>query len=208
MQQEISLFPLADFEAGFTADDWETPDDVACRMAGLVRPSDLRILEPAAGSGQIAKYLPSGSFCCEIKSNRVALGQKKAPQCHWKQYDFFTLAIELIRLNEKNEARYGCDVIITNPPFSKAIEFIEQGLTLLNRDNSNARLLYLLPIDFCSSIKRGMAFKALDCHVYHEYRIMNRIAYIRGGKSVKGRQIYDAVFDIRPGRKPGAISFL
>ena len=79
---------------------------------------------------------------------------------------------------------------------------------LLNRNNPDARLLYLLPVDFCSSVERGQAFQALDCHIYHEYRILNRVAYIRDGKAYKGRQIYDAVFDIRPGNQTGAISFL
>jgi hypothetical protein len=46
-----------------------------------------------------------------------------------------------------------------------------------------------LAVDFCSSVERGQAFQALDCHIYHEYRILNRVAYIRDGKAHKGRQI-------------------
>ena len=208
MAHEISLFPLGDYEADFTSDDWETPDEVAERMAALIQPSDRRILEPAAGTGCLAKFLPPGTFCCEIKHHRVEVGRRKAPHCHWKHYDFFDLALGLTLLNELGESWQGCDVIITNPPFSKCIEFIEQGLKLLNRNNPNARLLYLLPINFCCSIKRGKAFQSLDCHIHHEHRIMNRVAYIRDGRPVKRRQIYDAVFSIKPGRNLGAVSFL
>ncbi len=86
MYRQISLFPLPDIETDFTLDDWETPDDVASSMAALVKTSDgrganrlrhRRVLEPAAGSGQIAQFLPTGSLCCEIKPHRVALGNRK-----------------------------------------------------------------------------------------------------------------------------------
>lgn len=208
MHHQISLFPLQNLETDFTADDWETPDNVASSMAALVKTSDRRVLEPAAGSGQIAQFLPTGSNCCEIKPYRVSLGRQKAPQCHWIQADFFELDLESPLLGNSNQASQGYDLIITNPPFSRCIEFLELGLKLLNRNNPQARLLYLLPVDFCSSVERGQALRALDCHIHHEYRILNRVAYLRDGKAYKGRQIYDAVFDIRPGTQSGAISFL
>lgn len=86
-----------------------------------------------------------------------------------------------------------------NPPFSLAIEFIDQGLKLLNKDNPNARLLQELPIDFGCSIKRGTALATLDCHIHHVYWVLDRIAYIREGIPIKGRQCYDSLFEIRPG---------
>lgn len=208
MHHQISLFPLQDIEADFSADDWETPDDVASSMAALVKTSDLRVLEPSAGSGQIAQFLPTGSLCCEIKPQRVALGKQKAPHCHWIKSNFFELDLESPLFSNPEQASQGYDLIITNPPFSHCIDFLQLGLKLLNRNNPDARLLYLLPVDFCSSVERGQAFQALDCHIYHEYRILNRVAYLRDGKAYKGRQIYDAVFDIRPGNQSGAISFL
>jgi hypothetical protein len=200
MNHQISLFPLPGFEADFTPDDWETPDDIAQRMASLIQPDDRRILESAAGRGRLAKYLPSGSFCCEIKPLRVESGRFNAPHCHWLGGDFMIYPFEQL-LNK-------WDLIITNPPFSQCVQFIERGLELLDRENPSARLLYLLPVDFCSSVERGRAFQKLDCHIHHEYRILNRVAYIRDGKPVKGRQIYDGVFDIRPTQLIGAVSFL
>jgi hypothetical protein len=47
-------------------------------------------------------------------------------------------------LSTFEELEHGFDLIVTNPPFSLAIQFIEQGLRLLDKDNPNARLLYLL----------------------------------------------------------------
>lgn len=208
MHHQISLFPLQDIETDFSADDWETPDDIASSMAALIKTSDRRVLEPAAGSGQIAQFLPPGSRACEIKPHRVALGRQKAPHCHWLQADFFSLNLESPPLSDIEQLSQGYDLIITNPPFSQCIQFLKLGLKLLNTNNPDARLLYLLPVDFCSSVERGQAWKALECHIHHEYRILNRVAYIRDGKAHKGRQIYDAVFDIRPGNQTGAISFL
>lgn len=208
MHDQISLFPLQNIETDFTADDWETPNDVASSMAALVKTSDLRVFEPAAGFRQIAQFLPPGIFCCEIKPYRVSLGRRKAPNCHWIQSDFLKLDLESLLFSNPDQANQGYDLIITNPPFSQCIEFLQQGLKLLNRNNPHARLLYLLPVDFCSSVERGQAFQALDCHIYHESRILNRVAYLRDGKAYEGRQIYDAVFDIRPGNQSGAISFL
>lgn len=155
MHHQISLFPLQNLETDFSADDWETPSDVASSMAALVKTSDRRVLEPAAGSGQIAQFLPPGSLCCEIKPHRVALGKHIAPQCHWLQADFFSLNLESLPLSDIEQLSQGYDLIITNPPFSHCIEFLQQGLKLLNRNNLQVRLLYLLPVDFCSSVERG-----------------------------------------------------
>lgn len=207
-QQQISLFPLLDYEADFTPDCWETPDEIAQRIATLVLPSDRRIMEPAAGTGQIAQYLPDGSFCCEIKPNRLQSLKLKAPHCHAIQADFLSLRLDIPLLNEFDCDYQGFDLIVTNPPFSLAIEFLTQGLRLLNKDNPQARLLYLLPIDFGCSIKRGTALATLECHIHHVYWIRDRIAYIRDGIPIKGRQCYDGVFEIRPSKQTGAISYL
>ena len=71
MHEQISLFPRSKFLADFTPDCWETPSLVAQKMAALITKSDRRVIKPAAGTGQIAQYLPTGSFCCEIKPNRL-----------------------------------------------------------------------------------------------------------------------------------------
>jgi hypothetical protein len=61
----------------------------------------------------------------------------------------------------------------------------------------------LLPCDVFQSKARGDYFKRLDCHIHHRYLIQGRVAYLKNGVAVSGRQISDCVYDIRPG-KPGA----
>lgn len=184
--QQLTLFPETQFD--WTTDDWQTPTDLAKKIAGLVTDSDRVILEPAAGSGQIAQFLPQGSWCVESNLQRVAQGKLKAPQCRWIN-DSFLNQIELFP-----------DLIIGNPPFSQKWKFIEWGLEILNPCNDEARILFLLPIDFNCGIASGNYWSKLDCYIHHEYRIQNRVAYLdSNGKPQTGRQIYDAVFDIRSG---------
>lgn len=123
MHQQISLFPLSKFLADFTPDCWETPSVVAQKMAALITKSSRRVMEPAAGTGQISQYLPTGSFCCEIKPNRLQHLKLKASHCHAIQADFLCLAWDTPPLSEFSQLKQGFDLVITNPPFSLAIEF-------------------------------------------------------------------------------------
>jgi predicted RNA methylase len=125
---QSSLFPdhVPDAHSGydlddFTSDDWETPDPVALKIASLVLPTDKRIIEPAAGTGQIAKFLPTRSNprvkAIELKPGRCTLGAQKAPNCDWYNEDFFSLA----RQFEAEQTRF--DLFTGNPPFSLGMKF-------------------------------------------------------------------------------------
>ena len=177
---------------------WETPPEIARKMAALLTDKDLAILCPAAGRGNIAQQIKVGLlptkqvrsvYAVEVNPHRVADGKTLAPRVLWDCVDF--LAIPSVPLY---------DAVLENPPFSLAIEFIERSLLWLNPANPEARLLYLLPGDFFASQERCDQFEALDCHIRHRYRIRDRVAYIKEGVQVKGRMIYDCVFDIRPGK--------
>jgi hypothetical protein len=170
----------------WTSDCWESPPEIARKMAGLLQDDEHVILEPAAGRGNIVRHIPIGPlsweqdrgvFAIELNPNRVAEGRLLAPKAVWKQGDFLTM-----------ESSPEVDVVIANPPFSLALQFIERSL------------LYLLPGDCFASQERCDQFEALDCHIHHRYRIRDRVAYIKEGVQVKGRMIYDCVYDIRPGK--------
>ena len=94
-QHQISLFELPNIDADFTPECWETPDHIAQKISTLVQRGDRLIMEPAAGSGQIAQYLPPGSFCCEIKPLRVQSLKLKAPHCLALQADFLSLRLDI-----------------------------------------------------------------------------------------------------------------
>jgi hypothetical protein len=195
--QQLALFP--EVEPEWTSDDWQTPNEIASLMAKLVKPSDRFILEPAAGKGQIAKYLPFGTFCVEINEQRFVSGYKNTLHCHWLNSNFF---------DEYYLCHVGYDLIISNPPFSKCVEFVERSLCLLNPDNPESRILFLLPLDWNCSKERGNAWRKLNAHIHHIHQIMGRVAYLdASGVPQTKRQCVDAVFEIRPG-KGGVVSYL
>lgn len=203
----------------FTNDDYETPSWLAKAMANLVLPTDKQILEPFAGSGQIAKYLPSDRSveCVELKYSRFLQGKNNAPWCEWENGCFFN-----------DIATWGCDLIVTNPPFSKCVEAVAKSLRLLN-GNSNSRLLFLMPLDWNCSQSRAKAWDTLDAHIHHIYPIADRVDYLKegipmskcqkiiqgvpqfkNGKALmnSGRQCYDAIFDIRLGKQNSASTLI
>ena len=203
----------------FTNDDYETPSWLAKAMANLVLPTDKQILEPFAGSGQIAKYLPSDRSveCVELKYSRFLQGKNNAPWCEWVNGCFF------------NDVSNTCfDLIITNPPFSLCVEAVAKSLELLN-DSPSSRLLFLMPLDWNCSQGRSKAWDTLDAHIRHVYPIADRVDYLKegipmskqqkflngvpqfkNGKPVmnSGRQCYDAIFDIRLGKQNSASTLI
>ncbi len=209
VEPEISL--------DWNTDMWQTPDEIASLMAQLVLPTDQRILEPAAGTGQIIKFLPKhiDLWAVEINYARVREQIKVGGLMHqldrtWdiQHYDFLGKACEPDFLKKYSDW-VGFDLIITNPPFSKCMEFLQRSLALLNTNNPQARLIFLLPLDWNCSKARGAHWQQLNAHIHKEYRIMGRVAFLDGeGVPRSRRQCSDAVFDIRPGRVESAVSYL
>lgn len=198
---QLSLFsPVQGEDADWTADDWQTPDNVAQSMANLVTQADDLILEPCAGNGQIVKFLPSDRVVANELNQRRYQNGSTTPAKAWLNQDFLTTEIP-------HQGEY--DLVITNPPFSLCCEFIAKGLAVLNKDNPEARLLFLLPLDWNCPLGRSRDWSSLDAHIYHEYRIKGRVAYLdHTGTPQSRRQCSDAVFDIRPGKKQGAVTYL
>lgn len=199
--QQLSLFDDQSATA-WSNDDWQTPDNVAQAMTKLVKDSDRTILEPCAGSGQIAKFLPHNrkAICLEVNPDKVKHGTMNAPYCGWINANFF---------DDSYRLENSFDLIVGNPPFSSCVEFIARSLPLLNIGNSDARILFLLPLDWNCSHGRASHWKKLDAHIHHVHRWEGRISYLdANGVPQKRRQVCDAVFDIRPGKSNAAVSYL
>ena len=220
---QLELFKSSGVSDDFTPDDYETPDRIARSMANLVTPTDKCILEPFAGTGQIAKFLPSDRdvICNEIKRSRFSQGTNSAASGKWLNEDYFASP-------SLPNSHY--DLIISNPPFSLCLEAIERSLLLLNSANTEARIIFLMPLDWNCSMARAATWRQLNAHISHVYRIPERIDYLMNGipcsrtqkvkdgvpvikpsgkpELMSGRQCYDAVFVIQPGRENPATSYL
>ncbi|MBE9037652.1 hypothetical protein [aff. Roholtiella sp. LEGE 12411] len=85
-------------------------------------------------------------------------------------------------------------MIISNPPFSKCVEFVERSLCLLNPDNPESRILFLLPLDWTGSKERGNAWRKLNAHISHTSNhgacgVSGRVGSTANQKAVRGRRI-------------------
>lgn len=187
------LFDVDEYDVqsggGADSDDWETPDGtggsmrLAQTIASLI-PSvpGNQILEPAAGTGRIAQYLPDGAVCFEIKTARVAKGQGRAPHCHWHQGDFL-----------KAKFDHEFKVVVSNPPFSCAIEFLAKTEEVLER---GGEVFFLLPMSFFSPKGRANQLQELEDRGLMRtvlYPIAGRVGYLWADIPCPGRQCDDAV---------------
>jgi hypothetical protein len=204
----------------FNPNNYETPDDKAEKMARLVHPTDELILEPCAGTGQIVKFLPPDrTIANEIERDRWEKGKDNAPCKTWINSDFLTTSWS---------AEF--DLIISNVPFEFALQFIERSLHLLNPKNPNARIIFLLPIDWMGAKGRAAHWRSLDAHISHVYVLEGRTDYLMDGvpcsqlpkrdkktgeiilkngkpQMMGSRQLSDAVWEIRAG-KGGIVNYL
>ena len=122
-------------------DFYATPVDVVENLLKFIDLSNVStILEPSAGSGNVLTPL-SGDFnitSCEIREEELdtldGLSQSVIID------DFMT-----------HDFTDKYDLIIGNPPYSKAIEFVEKSLSLLSE---NGKLVFLLRTAFLESKKR------------------------------------------------------
>ena len=103
----------------------------------------LRVLEPSAGNGNVCKmykqYYPKARITAiELDEGFSVPLQGVADSCYFGNF-----------LTDFKFPKY--DVIIGNPPFSLAQEFVEKSLTLLD---DNGVLVFLLRTSFLESKKR------------------------------------------------------
>ena len=167
-------------------DDWETPKPVARAIAGHInltdrcRPIDRVIVEAGAGTGAIARFLPHDTHCVESNPARVEMGKAIAPHCKWHGADF----LEWEHLEDGT-----VDLVIGNPPFSQAAAFLSRAMELIH---DRGRVIFLLP---CDTVHKPTFLSAVGgCFTHAASPVVGRIAYLKDGRAVAGRQVYDSIF--------------
>jgi hypothetical protein len=136
-------------------DDYPTPAWCARALAEHVRLEGLRIWEPAAGAGHLARGL-------EAVGARVFTSDVELNPGLDAQFDFLSAGMP-VGLRQYD----GC---VTNPPWGQgnrlAVAFIESGLSRIA--SGGGFLAFLLPTDFDSARTR--------LHLFHDARFLARIS--------------------------------
>ena len=131
------------------ADFYATPFDAVYALLDNyngIRQED-HILEPSAGNGNIIKALRERGYRNYITA--VELRAEERKNLHESRANQVAI-VDFLQYGEcVNMQNY--DVIIGNPPYSMAQEFIDKSLSLLN---PGGRLIFLLRTNFLESKKR------------------------------------------------------
>ena len=178
-----------------------TPTRISRFLGQLINidSGDTRVLELGGGAGSISQFLPSGTLVFEKLQARIERGKIVASNAVWSPpTDCLT------RRFMTNMARDGhffsYDVVVSNPDFEVAMQFLYLGLQLLNFHNPQARLIFLLPSDFFEgSAARTRVYKILNLHVEMEYKLghLGFYEHMRGMEKLS----CDSLFVLRRGRK-------
>lgn len=192
MRQQLTAFDIEQHHIEpWCNDDWETPDAVAMAMteiAASICADTAHILEPAAGTGQIAKYLVKVCdhvHCSEISPSRFRAGIGKVPKAYWENDDFLRKPDEV---EEMESDWFKFDLAVTNPPFSLGMEFLERSLEIADK------ALFLLPTEYFQSQGRARQLHAMGAGIVKEWRIAGRVGYLKRGQPENNRQCYDSIF--------------
>jgi hypothetical protein len=117
-------------------DSYQTPPEIVAPLLDLVDWSRVRsFLEPCRGDGHIFDAAESAIAFCDVID-----GPRPPPSIEWCELrdgrDYF------------DRPPFPVDLIITNPPFTLALEFLRKSL------EEAATVIYLLPLGFLSSTER------------------------------------------------------
>jgi hypothetical protein len=178
----------------WSTDDWETPPSVCRFWAGLIKHGP--ILDPTAGRGNLVAALPpelrGQTWAVERNASRHAWGARTLPEVHWISSDFLTTF--------QTGKRFA--TIATNPPWSCAVEILERSLEFLI---PGGVVQMLLPSSYWQAKCRAAKLRELNCHISRVWQLEGRIAYLRDGVPVRGRQCDDSIFQFSLGRGEGVV---
>jgi len=143
-------------------DFYATPKDTVTCFFDSYKINPKTILEPAAGQGHISKVLEELFPNAEIEST-----------------DLIDRGYGLGGVNflEKDYKDKKYDLVITNPPFKYAKEFVEKALSI-----SNDKVIMLLKIQFLEGISRKEFLE--NSPLKYVYVFSNRQSTMRNGEPI------------------------
>ena len=135
----------------------------------------------------------------EKSSERLAQAKKNCPNATFMGGDLLSKKM-IENLIFQTRKRY--DLVIANPPFDLALQFLLVAFTLLRlrSDGSKGRAIFLLPSDFFeASVKRSRIYNLMDWSVVTEYKLGHLSFYAHNRRAEK--KSVDSLFIIQKGRE-------
>lgn len=138
-------------DRGRVENDFYATDPISVKILldtyDFIKDGDV-ILEPCVGNGHIVdvlnEYFPSSEFiCCDLVDR----------QCKYPTIFTDFLAIDTENFKKENKP---VDIVITNPPYAFAQEFVEHSLDIVKE---NGKVAMFLKIQFLEGMKRQEFFK-------------------------------------------------
>ena len=163
------------------ADNYPTPGWVTRAILPKLNLGAHRVLEPACGEGAIIRELiaigvhSQRIIGVDIRDDALDEVSLEFPSCNFKLEDFLES-----RCNTFDTLQLLCDgvrpgLVITNPPYSLAREFVERSLELVV---SGGEVAMLLRLNFLGSQKRAAWFRSNTPNVYV---LSRRPSFTNGG---------------------------
>jgi predicted RNA methylase len=126
----------------------------------LPRPHEhLAVVDAGAGDGAIADALPYGK-----RVECVELNARRAAACLAKGYGVHEMPFERFRQQESDD---GFDVVVMNPPYSDAMQFVQDAFELVRNANSGQGgcVFALLRLPWLASQDRAAFHRRRPAHV-------------------------------------------
>jgi predicted RNA methylase len=120
--------------------DWYSTPAWAVRAILRLLPAPASVVEPAAGNGAILSEIKR--MWPNTAARGIEIDPGRAEQCRAIGHDVGTDDFLLAPIRP-------ADMVITNPPFSLALEFVQRGL------ETAPHVVMLLRLSFLASIKRA-----------------------------------------------------
>lgn len=139
-------------------DYYPTPSNVVEELLKRESFSGL-IWEPACGEGHISKVLEANGY--NVHSSDII------DRGYGEQFDFFS-------------SDFVSENIITNPPYSKALEFV-----LKAKEQSKNKIAMFLKTVFLESVSRNVMFQDKDFPLKTVYQFSRRVCLYKNGVEMK-----------------------
>eukprot|EP01083_Nonionella_stella_P171983 588832_1 len=157
----------------------------------------LRLADLMAGNGNITQWLP-GYHILAVEKNkqRYESGRRCVQRATWLNCDIFS---EYFIKNYVFRCK-PFDIVVSNPDFEFGFAAIYVGLLMI-RGNPNAKLIFLLPMDFFNGTKiRQRLYRICNFHIEKMYSV-GRWNYYKDRYFKSHPKIHcDCIYVIKPGK--------